>query len=79
MKLLAFFFNLLEPLFRLGQRVLGVRNLAWLFVAPNLIVFGLFCFLPILINIVYALTGGVNLLPSQRPYTRCRVAAKVEG
>lgn len=69
MKLLAFFFNLLEPLFRLGQRVLGVRNLAWLFVAPNLIVFGLFCFLPILINIVYALTGGVNLLPSQRPYT----------
>jgi alpha-1,4-digalacturonate transport system permease protein len=69
MKLLAFFFNLLEPLFRLGQRVLGVRNLAWLFVAPNLVVFGLFCFLPILINIVYALTGGVNLLPSQRPYT----------
>ncbi len=69
MKLLAFFFNLLEPLFRLGQRVLGVRNLAWLFVAPNLIVFGLFCFLPILINIVYALTGGVNLLPSQRPFT----------
>ncbi len=69
MKFLAFFFNLLEPLFRLGQRVLGVRNLAWLFVAPNLIVFGVFCFLPILINGIYAVTGGVNLLPSQRPYT----------
>jgi alpha-1,4-digalacturonate transport system permease protein len=69
MKLLAFFFNLLEPLFRLGQRLLGVRNLAWLFVAPNLIVFGVFCFLPILINVVYAVTGGVNLLPTQRPYT----------
>jgi alpha-1,4-digalacturonate transport system permease protein len=69
MKLLAFFFNLLEPLFRLGQRLLGVRNLAWLFVAPNLIVFGVFCFLPILINVIYAVTGGVNLLPTQRPYT----------
>ena len=69
MKLLAFFFNLLEPLFRLGQRLLGVRNLAWLFVAPNLIVFGVFCFLPILINVVYAVTGGVNLMPAQRPYT----------
>jgi alpha-1,4-digalacturonate transport system permease protein len=25
--------------------------------------------LPILINVVYAVTGGVNLLPTQRPYT----------
>ncbi len=58
MTFLAFFFNLLEPLFRWGQRVLGIQRLGWLFVAPNLIVFGLFCFLPILINVVYATTGG---------------------
>lgn len=69
MTFLAFFFNLLEPLFRWGQRWLGLHRLGWLFVAPNLIVFGLFCFLPILINVVYATTGGVNLMPWDRPYT----------
>jgi alpha-1,4-digalacturonate transport system permease protein len=41
----------------------------WLFVTPNLVVFGLFCFLPILINLVYAVTGGVNLMPFTRPFT----------
>lgn len=69
MKFLAFFFNLFEPLFRLGQRVLGIQRLGWLFVAPNLLVFALFCFLPILINVVYATTGGVHLMPLQRPFT----------
>jgi alpha-1,4-digalacturonate transport system permease protein len=66
---IGLFFNLFEPLFRLGQRLLGVSGLGWLFVAPNLVVFGLFTFLPILINLVYAATGGVKLMPFQRPYT----------
>ena len=69
MQFLSFFFNLLEPLFKLGQRWLGTSRLGWLFVGPNLLVFGLFTFLPILINLVYAITGGVNLMPVQRPYT----------
>ena len=63
------FFNLFEPLFRLGQRWLGVSRIGWLFVVPNLLVIGLFTFLPILINFVYAATGGVNLMPFSRPYT----------
>lgn len=69
MRLLAVFFNLLEPFFRLGQKLLGLQRVAWLFVAPNLIVFGLFCFLPILINLFYAFTGGVELMPQNRPYS----------
>jgi alpha-1,4-digalacturonate transport system permease protein len=69
MKILSFFFDLLEPFFRLGQRWLGLKRLGWLFVAPNMIVFGLFCFLPIAINFIYAGTGGVQLMPLQRPYT----------
>jgi alpha-1,4-digalacturonate transport system permease protein len=67
-KLLAFFFNAFEPLFKGAQRVLGGSNIAWLFVAPNLIVFGLFTFLPIFINIYYSLTGGVELMPHKRPW-----------
>ena len=63
------FFNLFEPLFGLGQRWLGLSRIGWLFVGPNLLVIGLFTFLPILINFVYAATGGVNLMPFSRPYT----------
>ncbi len=66
---LAMFFNLFEPIFKLGQRLLGVSRLGWLFVLPNLAVFGFFTFLPILINLVYAATGGVQLFPFQRPFT----------
>ena len=50
MRFLSFLFNLFEPVFRLGQRWLGVSRLGWLFVAPNLLVIGVFTFLPILIN-----------------------------
>ena len=69
MRLLALLFNLLEPLFRPVQRRFGIHGLAWLFVGPNLLIFGLFTFLPILINVAYALTGGVKLMPLERPYT----------
>lgn len=69
LRLLGLFFNLFEPPFRLGQRLLGVSRIGWLFVAPNLLVFGLFTFLPILINFIYAGTGGVKLMPLERPYT----------
>jgi alpha-1,4-digalacturonate transport system permease protein len=68
-RVLAFFFNLLEPVFALGQRTLGSSRIAWLFVGPNLLVICVFTFLPILINFSYALTGGVNLMPLERPYT----------
>ncbi len=51
-RLLGVFFNLFEPLFRVGQRWLGLSRLGWLFVWPNLLVFRLFTFLPILINLV---------------------------
>ena len=66
---LGLFFNLFEPLFRAGQRRLGISRIGWLFVGPNLLVFGLFTFLPIVINFIYATTGGVELMPLQRPFT----------
>ncbi|HEY3048208.1 MAG TPA: sugar ABC transporter permease [Polaromonas sp.] len=68
-RLLGFCFNLFEPVFRLGQKWLGASRIGWLFVGPNLLVIGLFTLLPIVINLAYAVTGGVNLLPAQRPFT----------
>jgi alpha-1,4-digalacturonate transport system permease protein len=51
------------------QRVVGVPRIGWMFVGPNLVILGLFTFLPIVIDFVYAFTGGVELYPSARPYT----------
>jgi alpha-1,4-digalacturonate transport system permease protein len=68
-RLLSGLFNLFEPVFRLGQKWLGASRIGWLFVGPNLVVIGLFTVFPILVNLVYAVTGGVNLLPTERPFT----------
>ena len=61
-------FRLFEVPMRLAQTHLGLRRLAWLFLAPNLAIFGTFTFLPIVINMYYAFTGGVQLYPSERPF-----------
>ncbi|MEM7025549.1 MAG: sugar ABC transporter permease [Pseudomonadota bacterium] len=53
---------------RWAQQRLGQRRIAWLFLAPNLIIFGAFTFLPIILNFWYATTGGINVLPSDRPF-----------
>jgi len=51
------------------QRLFGVPRIGWVFVAPNLAILGLFTFLPIAINFYYAVTGGAELLPRDRPFT----------
>jgi len=59
--------NLPERPMRWAQQRFG-PGLAWLFVGPNLLVFGLFTFLPITLNLWYAFTGGTALLPGERPW-----------
>jgi alpha-1,4-digalacturonate transport system permease protein len=56
-----------RPLRALQTRLRGGR-MGWLFVGPNLLVFALFTFLPIALDVYYALTGGTALLPRERPY-----------
>jgi alpha-1,4-digalacturonate transport system permease protein len=68
LKALALAFGAFEPIFKMGQRLLGASRIGWLFLTPNLIVIALFTFLPILINIIYSVTGGVQLMPHNRPY-----------
>jgi alpha-1,4-digalacturonate transport system permease protein len=61
--------NAIDAPMRAVQRLLGVPRIAWMFVAPNLVILGVFTFLPIVINFYFAFTGGVLLYPSERPYT----------
>ncbi len=44
------------------------RSTPWFFLTPNLVIFGVFTFLPIAINFYYAFTGGVQLYPRERPF-----------
>jgi len=61
--------NAVDVPMRSVQRVLGVPRIGWMFVAPNLAILGLFTFLPIVVNFYFAFTGGVQLYPSERPFT----------
>jgi len=66
--LFAWLMNLPERPMRWVQRRLSGGRLGWVFVAPNLAVFALFTFLPIAIDMHYAVTGGTQLLPADRPF-----------
>jgi alpha-1,4-digalacturonate transport system permease protein len=60
--------NLLElPLAALQKRF-GISGMAYVFVVPNLLVFGIFVALPMLLNFGYAVTGSNNLLLGDRPF-----------
>jgi len=61
--------NAVDAPMRAVQRLLGVPRIGWMFVGPNLAILGLFTFLPIIVNFYFAFTGGVQLYPSERPFT----------
>lgn len=42
--------------------------MAYFFLLPNMLIFGIFVLFPMLLNFYYALTGGTNLFPQDRPF-----------
>lgn len=64
----TFVMRLLDPPMTALQRVIGARRMPYVFLLPNFTFFGLFVFLPIAINVVFSVTGGPALFPSERPY-----------
>ena len=50
------------------QRLIGVRNMAYVFVLPNMVLFSIFVFVPVALAFAYAFTGGTNLLIWDRPF-----------
>jgi len=60
--------RLVEPAMVALQRLLGIKRLPWVYVAPNLVIVFSFALLPVLINVVYSVTGTDNLFASQRPF-----------
>lgn len=62
------FVGLFDGLFNRIQRFTGVTGMAYIFVAPNMIVFSVFVLFPMLFNFVYTFTGSDKLFLNQRPY-----------
>lgn len=50
------------------QRRIGIKNMAYLFLLPNMLIFSIFVLFPMLLNIYYSMTGGTNLFPADRPF-----------
>lgn len=58
----------LDPLFRGIQKHIGAHRMAYVFLVPNLLVFGLFSFWPMLLNFYIAFTGGTSSIIAERPW-----------
>ena len=54
----------MEPL----QRLIGQRSMAYVFLLPNLLIFGIFILFPMAMNVVYATTGGTNIYLRDRAF-----------
>ena len=54
---------LLVPL----QNVIGYKRMAYFFVLPNMLIFGIFILLPMILNFFYAFTSGDSILLETRP------------
>jgi len=50
------------------QRLIGLKRMPYVFVIPNMVLFTVFVFVPVILAVAYAFTGGTNLLLWERPY-----------
>lgn len=60
--------RIIDKLFEWLQEKFGVNNMAYVFLLPNLLIFGIFVLFPMILNIYYSLTGGGNLFPANRSF-----------
>ncbi|HEV7278069.1 MAG TPA: sugar ABC transporter permease [Devosiaceae bacterium] len=58
----------LDPLLRLWQRWTGTGGMIAFFLLPNMAIFGVFVIIPLVLNVVYSLTGGIDILLKDRPF-----------
>ncbi len=63
----------LEPL----QNRIGLRRMAYFFLLPNLLIFGIFILFPMLLNFYYGFTTGESILPQNREFVGTQNLAKL--
>ncbi|MGL4634441.1 MAG: carbohydrate ABC transporter permease [Beijerinckiaceae bacterium] len=60
--------DILDGPFRALQKHIGANRMAYVFLLPNLIVFSLFSFWPMILNFYISFTGGQSILLTERPF-----------
>jgi alpha-1,4-digalacturonate transport system permease protein len=72
-----FIMGLADRPLRLLQKRAGIGGMAAFFLAPNMLIFGVFVLLPIIINLIYSMTGGSALFLSERSFVGTDQYAKL--
>jgi alpha-1,4-digalacturonate transport system permease protein len=61
--------DIFEQIFILPlQKLIGTQRMGYFFVLPNLLIFGTFILLPMLLNFYYGFTSGQTILPENRTF-----------
>lgn len=60
--------DLVDGPMRAIQRHVGAHRMAYVFILPNLLIFGLFSFWPMILNFWIAFTGGQSPIMAERPF-----------
>jgi len=50
------------------QRAIGIKRMAYIFLLPNLLIFGIFVLTPLAMNFYYSMTGGTELFLRDRTF-----------
>lgn len=61
------FLSLLDYVLSPLQKVIGYKRMAYFFILPNLLIFGIFILIPMILNFYYGFTGGDSILLENRP------------
>ncbi len=60
--------GVLDAPLRLLQRKAGIGGMAGFFLLPNMLIFGIFVMLPLVINFIYSMTGGPAIFLADRSF-----------
>lgn len=60
--------TMLDLIFDPIQKRIGVKQMAYIFLLPNMFIFTIFVLFPMILNFYYAFTGGTQLFPQDRPF-----------
>lgn len=66
--ILSFFVSITDLIFGTLQRWIGLKGMPYVFVLPNLLIFGVFILFPMLLNFGYAFTRGTDFFLEQRTW-----------
>jgi alpha-1,4-digalacturonate transport system permease protein len=58
----------IDPALRWWQGRTGIGGMAAFFLLPNLLVFGVFVIVPLILNVAYSMTGGTDILLRDRSF-----------